>query len=273
MRPGVRNIMRRIISKLKARITNLKVSANIISYFALLISVITLYFQFFHINHEVKYATLYPILDGDKKNIIFPILLKNTGNQTETILDFELLLEVKYKNESHYKRLSNLNERDFFSILAPNETKKIDIVGNYGIYLFGTIILGDEDFKYQSITEFNNLNLLLKISYLNTSGIVATQERIIGQIHFNKDETIKQVDCNPIELTDLDLDNNDIEITKYSIIPNYKSYNNISFNYKDSTSVRKNLDKIFFYEKFLKSDTIANKEILIMLDSILKPYR
>src|SRR5690606_38707438 len=166
--------MQKTITKIKARISNFKVSANMISYFALLISIITLYYQFFHTNHEVKYATLYPILNEDQKTIIFPILLKNTGNQTETIIDFELLLEAKSENESYYKRLSNSNEKNFFSILAPNETKKIDIVGNYGIYLFGTIIPGDEDFKYQPITEFNNLNLLLKISYLNTSGIVAT---------------------------------------------------------------------------------------------------
>lgn len=265
--------MRKIISKIKTRISSIKISANMISYFALFISIITLYFQFFHTNHEIKYASLYPILKEDQKTIIFPILLKNTGNQTETILDFELLLEVKDENGSYYKRISNLNEKDFFSILVPNETKKIDIVGNYGVYLFGTIISGDNDFRYQPITVFNNLNLLLKISYLNTSGIVATEKRIIAQLHFNQDETVKQIDCNPIELISLDLDNNDFEITKYSIITNNKSYNNLSVNFKDSTSIKKNLDKLLFIEKSLKSDTIANKETLLILEDVLKPYR
>ena len=87
--------MKSRIKKIREKISKIKISAKTLSYIAIVISILSVYFQFFYINHEIKYASLYPILDEEKRTLTFPILLKNSGNQVETILDFQLLLEAK----------------------------------------------------------------------------------------------------------------------------------------------------------------------------------
>ncbi|WP_299221211.1 hypothetical protein [uncultured Aquimarina sp.] len=264
--------MKSRFKKIKKKIRK-KISAKALSYIAIAISISSVYFQFFHINHEIKYASLYPILNEEKRTLTFPILLKNSGNQVETILDFQLSLEAKNNNESFYKRISELNEKEFFSILEPGDSKRIDLIGNYNTYLFGTIIAGKNDFDYKPISEFENLHILLKTTYLTKEGVVATEERIVGKLTFNANETIKRIDCPPTELKSLDLGKDDFEITQYSLIPDNKEYNNLSIDFRDSLSIKKNLGKLLFLEKTLKSDSIENKETLLILKKILKPYR
>jgi hypothetical protein len=259
--------------KIKKRISKVKISAKFISYIAIIISISSIYFQFFHINHEIKYATLYPILDEQEKILTFPILLKNSGNQVETILDFQLLLEARDDDGSFYKRISELNEKQFFSILGPGDSKRIDLKGNYSAYLFGTIIPDKNDFDYKPISEFENLNLLLKITYLTKKGVVATEDRIVGELTFNANETVKRIDCPPTELKNLELGKDDFEIFQYSLIPDNKKYKNLSIDFTDSISIKKNLGKLLFIEKTLKSDSIENKETLLILKKVLKSYR
>lgn len=211
---------------------------------------------------------------NEKKNsITFPILLKNSGNQTETVLDFQLLLEVREQKKSFYKRISNLNEKEFFSILVPGDSKRIDLIGYYDTYLFGTLITNKNDFDYQPISELENLNILLKTTYLTNKGIVATEERIVGKITFNENETVNRIDCLPTELIDLDLSKDDFEIFQYNVNPDNKHYENLSIDFTDSISIRKNLGKLLLLEKTLKSDSIKNKETLMILKEVLKSYR
>jgi hypothetical protein len=265
--------MKSRINKIRKKISKIKITAKILSYAAIVISFSSVYFQFFHINHEIKYASLYPILDEEKRTLTFPILLKNSGNQVETILDFQLLLEAKNNKESFYKRISELNEKEFFSILEPGDSKRIDLIGNYETFLFGTIVAGKNDFDYKPISEFENLHLLLKTTYLTKEGVVATEDRIVGKLTFNANETIQRIDCPPTELIDLDLGKDDFEISQYSLIPNNKEYNNLSIDFRDSLSIKKNLGKLLFLEKTLKSDSNENKETLLILKEVLKPYR
>lgn len=250
-----------------------KISAKAISYIALAVSIVSVYFQFFHINHELKYATLYPILDQEEKNLTFPIFLKNTGNQTETILDFQLLLEARDNNESFYKRISNLDEPQFFSILNPGESKRVDLIGYYDIYLFGTIFTEENNFDYKPISELEDLNLVLQTTYLTKEGVAATQERVIGKITFTTSETIKRIDCPPIELQELDLGKDDVEIFQYSLVPDTRQYGNLSVDFTDSISIKDNLSKLLFLERVLKSDKEENNETLKILEEVLKPYR
>ena len=265
--------MKKKTKEFKIKIPKLKISSNTISYIALFVTVVSTYYQFFHINHEVKYSSLYPLLDEDSKTITFPILFKNTGNQTETILDFQLLLEARNNNRIFYKRISELKSEEFFSILKPGESKKINLTGNYEVYLFGTIFTETDDFNYKPISDLENLTLLLKTTYLNTEGVVASEERIVGSLTFTKNETIKQIDCPPTELIDLDLDKDDFEIHQYTIIPDNKQYNGLHVDFTDSISIKENLDKLLFLERVLKSDKKENKETLEILNEVLKPYR
>lgn len=265
--------MKHRYKKFKKRISKIKISTKYISYIDLLISVLSIYLQFFHINHEIKYASLYPILDQEKKTLTYPILLKNSGNQVETILDFQLLLEAKNNEGSFYKRISELNEKQFFSILEPGESKRIDLIGNYDVYLFGTITAKENVFDYEPISEFENLNLLLKTTYLTKKGIVATEERHLGKLTFNANETVKRIDCPRTELKDLDLGKDDFEIFQYTIIPNSKKFDNVSIDFTDPISIKNNLGRLLFIEKTLKSDSIKNKETLLNLQKVLKPYR
>ncbi len=265
--------MKSRIKKIRKKISKIKISAKVLSYIAIIISILSVYFQFFHINHEIKYASLYPILDEEKRTLTFPILLKNSGNQVETILDFQLLLEAKNNKKSFYKRISELNKKQFFSILEPGDSKRIDLIGNYNTYLFGTIMTDKNNFDYKPISEFENLHLLLKTTYLTKKGVVATEDRIVGKLTFNANETVKRIDCPPTELKDLDLGKDDFEIFQYSIIPDNKEYNNLSIDFRDSLSIKKNLGKLLFLEKTLKSDSVENKETLLILKKVLKPYR
>ena len=265
--------MKNRFKNIKKRISKIKISAQFLSYIAIIITILSVYFQFFHINHEIKYASLYPILDEKEKTLTFPVLLKNSGNQIETILDFQLLLEAKDNNGSFYKRISELNEKQFFSILEPGESKRIDLIGNLNTYLFGTVIAGKNDFDYEPISEFENLNLLLKTSYLTKKGVVATEDRIVGKLTFNTDETVKRIDCLPTELQNLELAKDDFEIFQYSIIPDNKKYSDQYIDFTDSISIKKNLGKLLFLEKTLKSDSLENKETLLILKEVLKPYR
>lgn len=265
--------MKKKLKKIKKKFSKIKFSAKEVSYLALIVSIITVYFQFFHINHELKYASLYPILNENQNTLTFPVLLKNTGNQTETVLDFQLLLEVKDENESFYKRISNLHEKEFFSILEPGDSKRIDLVGFYEPYLFGTLITMKNNFDYQPISELKNLNILLKTTYLNKKGVVASEERNVGRMTFNDDETVNRIDCPPTELINLNLSKNAYEVFQYSVIPDNKSYENLSIDFNDSVSVKNNLGKLLFLEKALKGDSLENKETLLILKEVLRPYR
>ena len=236
----------------------LKSPSLVISIVALLMSALSIYFQFFNTKHSVLYSILTPELKGEKKEIVIPILFKNNGNQTEVILDSELQLEVKEKDENFFKRISQIKNRESYIILAPGEYKTIYLVGNFKDYFFGTFKINypdKTDFKYEPITVIDSLILKVSINYLTTRGSVANEEREIGEISFDQDENISLMKCNPIELKKLNLRNNDSEIMYYSIIPNYNISGHISIDLKDSLSIEQNKDKIQLIDRILKEQT------------------
>jgi len=147
------------------------------------------------------------------------------------------------------------------------------LIGYYDIYLFGTIFTEENNFDYKPISELEDLNLVLQTTYLTKEGVAATQERVIGKITFTTSETIKRIDCPPIELQELDLGKDDVEIFQYSLVPDTRQYGNLSVDFTDSISIKDNLSKLLFLERVLKSDKEENNETLKILEEVLKPYR
>jgi hypothetical protein len=123
--------------------------SNSVSAIALLFSALSIYFQFFNEIHAVSYSSLSPDYDEKSKQITFPVLFKNTGNRTETILDTELQIEKGLPDNHFFKKISSLKSNEAYLILSPGESKKIDLVGNYEDYFSGTIgFTKQEGYKY-----------------------------------------------------------------------------------------------------------------------------
>jgi hypothetical protein len=218
-----------------------------ISIIALVISASSVYFQFFHERHSILYTTLTPEIDNKRNLIVIPLLLKNTGNQTEVILNSELQLEVKKIDRNFFKRISPGNNKDYFIILSPNEFKTIYLVGNFRNYMFGTFEfeVGDTtSYIYSPITVFDNLLLKVNISYLTTHGEVANEEREISKIFFDKSEKISRIDCNPTELKKLNLNYYKSKIVRYSIVPDASIFDSTNSNLIDSVSIRRYMEKL-----------------------------
>jgi hypothetical protein len=73
-------LIRRIIRFIS---TNFNFTAAM-SVLAIVISVVTMYYQFFNVRHELIYSFLTPSVD---KKMVIPIIYKNEGNQNEMILE------------------------------------------------------------------------------------------------------------------------------------------------------------------------------------------
>lgn len=104
-------MIKNYLFKLKKNINRIKwKSYNYISFIALIISLITFYYQFFNVKHEVLFLHFTPSFDNNTDSLFVPIFFKNTGNQTEVILDGNLIMEVKTEeNNNYYKRIGDIN--------------------------------------------------------------------------------------------------------------------------------------------------------------------
>jgi len=232
--------------------------SNILSWLAILISLSGLYFQFFDVRHKLLFTPLEPSSNGEKKEFYIPLLLKNTGNQTEIILKSSLFLEVKSDNSNQqdggsFKRFSLTTPPDFPMVLSPNEYKKVVLTGDYREYFFGTLEnMENGKMKYTPIIVYDSLTVLLSITYLSKSGIAREEKYSIGFLSFDQNENIKRIDYVPIKLREIDLSNDDKEIISCSIIPQvYRD--SCTIDLKDTNSVKENYDKIQMINRILSS--------------------
>jgi len=232
--------------------------SNILSWLAVFISLLGLYFQFFDVRHKLLFTPLEPSSNGVKKEFYIPLLLKNTGNQTEIILKSSLFLEIKSGNsnkrgEGNFKMFSLTTPPEFPMVLSPNEYKRVVLTGDYKEYFFGTLENMDNGkIKYTPIIVYDSLTVLLGITYLSKSGIAREEKYSIGFLSFDRNENIKRIDYEPIKLREIDLSNDDKEIISCSIIPRvYKD--SCSIDLKDTNSVKKNYDKIQLMNRILSN--------------------
>lgn len=233
------------------RIKRFKLSI-ILSWVAILISLLSLYFQFFNINHKLLFTPLEPSSNSEKKEFYIPLLLKNAGNQTEIILKSSLLLEVKNDNpEQQFKKFSIVTPLEFPMVLSPNEYKKVVLVGDYKTYFWGTMEFSEnEKMKYSPIVVYDSLLVLLNITYFSKSGIAKEESYSIGYLSFDKTENITRIDYAPIKLRKIDMSDDNQEIVSCSIIPQVHT-GSFSIDLSDTNSVKDNIDKIQLMNRVL----------------------
>lgn len=234
-----------------------KINSNsfsiIISVIALSISFLSLYYQFIKEEHSVLYSYLLPEIKNDTKEIVVPVVFKNTGNQTELILFSHLMLEYKIKDSSYYKRISDIKPINYPIVLGPNESKLVNLTGAYKEYFWGTMQINanTQEMKYYPITKFDNLKLVISTSYLTGSGEFENQEREIGYITFNEEEIIDVIDVVPTKFNELII-NTSSELVSYRMYSNIKYTGQTTIDLNDSNSVRENYDKIQLMNRILE---------------------
>lgn len=235
-------------------------SSTHLSITAILISLITMYFQFFNVKQELLYAYLSPKIEDKTQTLIIPIVYKNNGNQNEMILNSNIEIEVKmlHEKDSYFKRIGDLNNDLFPIILAPGEMKTVNLKGQYKDYFSGMLEFSEQGLKYKKIDSLNNLAIKLTTSFLRDEGI-ENVERNIGKISFRNSNEYEQLDYGAISLMELK-PNNNIKIMSNSIV-------NVGFN--DSFSIRDSLSSNQIeYIKFLINH-IDHPEIVVKLKELL----
>jgi hypothetical protein len=228
----------------------------IISSLALIVSVSATYFQFFNKRHKVLYSTLEPKFNNSNKTIKIPIIFKNTGNQTEIVLNSTLNIELKGGDNSSHKRISGQSQAEFPIILAPNESKLVTISGNYGDYLLSTFEISDsKELIYYPVKVLDSLRLFLNTSYIAVSGRVSDQDHDIGYMTFEDNKKIKRIYCYPIELKKLPMHNNEKRIIWF-VLRQENDQVYYTNNPLDSSSLNYNEEKLQLINKLLRDSIL-----------------
>lgn len=222
---------------------------------ALVISLASVYFQFFYIKHSLLYVAM-PIEYNDKKDIDIPLIFRNRGNQEEIILNTVLYLELKTDSASHYKRISYLKSDIYPLMLAPNEHKLVVLSGNYEEYFKGLILIDDDSISgYCPVTYLDNLWLVMDVEYLSSNGSMNKVSHKIADISFNSNNTIKSIHGEPVILQELEMDTDSENAGYYSMPKQYSGH--ISIDLQDSSSVRKNKENVQMIESLI-GDSLKN---------------
>jgi hypothetical protein len=212
----IRHIFRRPVTYIKH---NFNLTA-IASTLALIISLITMYFQFFNIKHELLYTFLFPSVD---EQLTIPIVYKNAGNQNEMILESNIELEVIPNDGSdhYYQRIGDENKKLFPLIIAPGDYKMITLLGDYKDYFKGILEQSPAGLKYRKIVNLDTLSIVITTKFISGNE-VTDESRHFGRITFKKDRTFDRIDYKPIRLTKLEAVD-DVKMTGGSLINNKRS--------------------------------------------------
>ncbi|SIT27322.1 hypothetical protein [Chryseobacterium gambrini] len=248
----IRTYIRRIKNKIRNFDWKVLFSSNSLSFIAILLSIITFYFQFFNTKHEVFYSFLTPDYNNNNDTIIIPVFYKNTGNQTELILDANLILEVKTEdNQNYYRRIGDNNKSKFPIILNMNENKYINLTSNYQDYLFGSLEIEPTGNNFRDFTILDSLKLKMTTQFLTQNGNLSNDTIDIGYVTFKKNK-ISQLDYNSVQLKKLNLNSN-IQMTGGSKI----SYTITSkVDLKDPKDVEKNKAMLKYIRKTINDSTL-----------------
>ncbi|MCD9854825.1 hypothetical protein LUD75_08915 [Epilithonimonas sp. JDS] len=188
-------------------------SSNFISIIALFISLITFYYQFFNVKHEILYSNFVPDVNNDSDTLKVPVFFKNSGNQTEIILDGNLIMEVKTENnENYFKRIGDSNKNQFPIILNANENKYLVLSSNYNDYLFGSLEISPNGTNFREFTILDSLKLKMTTQFITKDGILSNDTIDVGYITFGPNRKIVRLDYNATKLRALNLNENDTEI-------------------------------------------------------------
>lgn len=247
------NFFRKVGRYIKSKL-DVNVSLSII---AIVVSLITMYYQFFNVEHDLQYTFLFPSI-GEK--IAIPIVYKNDGNQNEMILESNVELEIipDDGSEQYFKRIGDENKRLFPLILTPGEYKTITLLGDYKEYFKGMLEQLPAGVRYREIVNLDTLSVVITTQFISTDGISKAQ-RHIGKITFRKDRTFDRISINPIKLTKLEADD-EIEMTGGGVI---NADYNMNFKMTDTLSADQ-IEHVKFMLNVVE-DTLLKNELIKVL--------
>lgn len=229
-------------------------SFDYLSILALSLSFITFYYQFFNIKHEILYSNFTPNFDNSSDSLFVPVFFKNNGNQTEVILDGNLIMEVKTdNNENYFKRIGDSNKDKFPIILNTNENKFIKLSSNYEDYLFGSLEISPEGNNFREFTILDSLQLKMTTQFITKDGILSNDTIDIGYVTFGQNKKITRLDYNATKLRSLNLNNNDITIQGGSIMT-FTISNKVDL--KNPADIEKNKAMLKYAKKTFKDSTL-----------------
>lgn len=194
----LKKINRNNQSKIKSKKETANNFSDIISIIALLISGISIYFQFFYRNYDLNVS----LIDNDIKSdsINLKLIYNNNGNKDATIINSKIYYG---RNDSIYNKL-NFNK-------LKNEKPYILSPGNQFYYKLQEKI-GFNEYP----NEFHNgdtLKLLIRINYLNNNYLQSEIEKEIGWITL---DSLLQIDKYEIKYQNINLDSNEYFSSGYN---------------------------------------------------------
>jgi small nuclear ribonucleoprotein (snRNP)-like protein len=257
-------MIKRLFSRFKRYIRqnfNITVTSSVL---ALIISLFTMYYQFFNVKHKLLYAFLYPSVN---EKLSIPMVYKNAGNQNEMILESNIELEIIPDDGSdhYFKRIGDDNKSLFPLIIAPGEYKNITLLGDYQEYFEGMLEQSPSGLKYRKIVNLDTLSVVITTKFISNDGI-AEIRRPIGKLSFRKDKTFDRIDFLPIKLIELKSDDN-AEMVSGSVFNADRSMN---ISLSDSLTSDQ-IEQIKFIINVVKDTTIKKEMIKFLKKKGINP--
>lgn len=249
----IKRLFRKLIKYIRQ---NFNLTA-VVSTLALVISLVTMYYQFFNVKHELLYTFLFPSVN---EQLTIPMVYKNVGNQNEIILESNIELEIIPDDGSghYFKRIGDNNKKLFPLIIAPGEYKLITLLGDYKEYFKGMLEQSPSGLKYRKIVNLDTLSVVLTTKFIADNGISEVR-RPVGKLSFRKDKTFDRIDFLPIKLVELEPDG-DIEMTGGAVVNADRSMHITSADSLTSDQI----EQIKFMINVVE-DTTLRKEMIKLL--------
>ena len=108
---------------------------------------------------------------------------------------------------------------------------------------------------YCPVRYLDNLWLIMDIEYLSSNGSMNKVSHKIAEISFTSNNTIKLIHGEPAILYELEMDTDSENAGYYSMPKQYSGH--ISIDLQDSSSMRKNKDKLLMIESLI-GDSLKN---------------
>jgi len=157
-----------------------------IALIAIIISVVTLYFQFFYSSQAIRISIIDTSIQHDSIKLKSRIVYYNEGNKYATITknNFYLYQKQNSGEDSGFMYLKNQDDEYDPIVLSPGEQILKVLSQN--------LLLENLDFTKYHINTKKNIQVALVINFLNDNGLQSETYIDIGWIHLNKDQLINK---------------------------------------------------------------------------------
>lgn len=150
--------------------------ATFISVFSLIISFVTLYFQFIYEDYSLK-VSVFGFHSGNDDTGSIVAVFQNNGNKTYTLLPTRLIVQS-----------SSPDVTEQLYAYAPKNLKANTIILNAG-QQFATEYITAYDIAQKAegfLRRHKRLNLVLEVPYVNPKGDLSTDYHKVGTVEYDK---------------------------------------------------------------------------------------